>query len=88
MMFSEVAYSMTTTVFGKGQMVNLLAQRSLIQAYPADIDKTSLHLIEKKDLTLMILTSVASSRYDNSGLVCSYKMKFKLLLQKTVSRSA
>ena len=32
--FSEVAYSMRTAVFGKGQRVNLLAQRALDQAFP------------------------------------------------------
>ena len=53
----------------------------------ADIDETTLHLIDKKDLTLRIVTSVVSSWYDNSGLVCPYTMKFKLLLQKTVPRS-
>ena len=66
--------------------VNISAKTKKGREEP-DINEETLDLLEKKDLTLRIVTSVVHSWYDAAGLVSPFTMKFKLLLQETVSRS-
>ena len=66
--------------------VNISPKTKKGRALP-DLLEETLDLLEKKDLTLRIVTSVAHSWYDLPGLVSPYTMKFKLLLQESVQVS-